>query len=187
MINRIKGVLSLDIYTFEEIEHDENATGQAALVAIVASLLAALGISFGPALIQTQTASSNSGSPVVNFLIITVWAIVAWLIWAGVTYFVGTKIFHGEATYGEMLRVTGYSFAPMAFLIFSAIPCVGLAIALLVFVWSLGAVFMAVRAGLDLDFGRTLVTVIIGWVLYAIGMGIIFSLVLGVASQIPSL
>ncbi len=185
MINRIKGALLLDVDTFEEIEHDESATGQAAIVVIIASILAAMGISFGPVIFQT--AAPGSGSAIVNFLIIAVWAIVAWLIWAAMTYFVGTRIFHGDATYGEMLRVTGFSLAPAAFLILSSIPCIGFAIALIVFVWSLGAVFIAVRSGLDLDFGKTLITVIVGWILYAIGMGIIFSLVLGVSSQIQSI
>ena len=96
--------------------------------------------------------------------------------WSAVTYFIGTKIFHGQATYGEMLRVTGFAFAPMAFLILSAIPCIGLAISLVASVWALGAVFIGVREGLDLDFGRTLITVIVGWFVYAIGMGILFTL-----------
>ena len=178
MINRIKGVLYLDEDTFEEIEHDENATGQAALVVIVASLLGALGISFGPAVLQAV--KPGTGSAIVNFFVIVIWSVVAWLLWAAVTYIIGTKIFHGDATYGEMLRVTGFAFAPLALMIFSAIPCIGLAIALVVIVWSFGAVFIAVRSGLDLDFARTLATVFIGWFLYAIGMGIIFSFFIGV-------
>jgi len=186
MINRIKGALFLDVGTFEEIEHDESATGQAALVAIIASILAALGISFGSTMLQTPGVA-QSGSPLSNFLIVAVWAVVAWLLWSAVTYFIGTKVFDGDATYGEMLRVTGFGFAPAAFMIFSAIPCIGFAISLLVMVWSLGAVFIAARSGLDLSFGKTLVTVLIGWIVYAIGMGIIFSLILGVTGQLQSL
>ncbi|MDX1414187.1 MAG: YIP1 family protein [Candidatus Promineifilaceae bacterium] len=185
MINRIKGALLLDEVVFEEIEHDDSATGQAAVVVIIAAVLGALGVGFGSNLLQT--AMPSSGSAIVNFIIIVVWAIVAWLVWSGVTYFIGTRLFHGEATYGEMLRVTGFGFAPIAFMILSAIPCIGFAISLLVMVWSLGAVFIAVRSGLDLSFGNALVTVLIGWVVYAIGMGIILSLVFGVSNQILSI
>ena len=170
----------LDVDTFEEIEHDEKATGQAALVAVVSAILLALGISIGPVILQPD--NLGSGSPILNFLGIAVFAIIAWLIWSAVTYFIGTKIFDGEATYGEMLRVTGFGFAPMAFMVFSAIPCIGFAIALIVSIWSLAAVFIAVRSGLDLDFGRTLFTVIVGWILYAIGMGIVFSMFVGVTA-----
>ena len=173
MINRIKGVLLLDSAVFEEVEHDEKATGQAALIVIVASILAAVGASSGPFI----TRGINSG--LVVFLGIVFWSILAWLVWAAATYFIGAKIFHGKATYGEMLRVTGFAYAPLAFMVLGAIPCVGFAISLVVSVWALAAVFVGVREGLDLDFGRTLVTVIVGWFIYAIGMGIlvfIFSL-----------
>jgi len=180
MINRIKGALLLDVGTFEEIEHDEKATGQAALVVIIVSILAAIGISIGPVILQPD--NSGSSSLIVNFIVIAVGAIIAWLVWSAVTYIIGAKIFDGEATYGEMLRVTGFGFAPMAFLVLSAIPCIGFAIALIVFVWSLGAVFIAVRSGLDLDFGRTLITVIVGWLVYAIAMGIIFTTFIDVTS-----
>ena len=43
MINRIKGVLLLDPAAFKEVEHDEKATGQAALIVVVVSILAAIG------------------------------------------------------------------------------------------------------------------------------------------------
>ncbi|MHC4373912.1 MAG: YIP1 family protein [Planctomycetota bacterium] len=174
MVSRIKGILLLDQDTFREVEHDEKATGQAALIVIVASILSALGVSFGPVIFQPGVGTAVS--PLFKFLGIAFWAVVAWFVWSAVTYFIGTRIFHGEATYGEMLRVTGFAFAPMAFMILSAIPCIGLAIALVVSVWALGAVLMGVREGLDLDFGRTLVTVIVGWFLYAIGMGILCSI-----------
>lgn len=185
MIDRIKGALLLDEETFEEIEHDESANGQAAVVVVASAILAAAGVSIGSNLLQTSL--PESASVIVNFLIVAVWAIVGWLIWSAVTYIIGTKIFDGEATYGEMLRVTGFGFAPAAFMILSAIPCIGFAISLLVMVWSLGAVFVAVRSGLDLGFGKTLITVIAGWIVYSIGIGIIFSLVFGVSSQLQLL
>lgn len=167
MINRIKGILFLDSAAFEEVEHDDKATGQAALIVIIASILAAIGASSDPFF------KNGISSALVVFLGIVFWSILAWLVWAAVTYFIGTKIYHGEATYNEMLRVTGFAYAPLAFMLLKAIPCIGLFISFLVIVWALAAAFIGVRAGLDLDFGRTLVTVIVGWFIYAIGMGIL--------------
>lgn len=180
MINRIKGVLLLESETFDEIEHDSGATGQAALVVIISSILAAIGAASGPlvATLQLQQSpfSLGSGSPLLVFLGIAIWSVLAWLVWAAATYIIGAKIFPGEATYGEMLRVTGFAFAPVAFMILGVIPCIGFALSLLVMVWSLAAIFVGVREGLDLGFGRTLVTVIIGWFIYGIGMGILGSI-----------
>jgi len=182
MINRIKGVLLLDSAVFDEVEHDEKATGQAALIVIVASILAAIGASSGTFFSSLAmghnpwNVSFGSGSAVMIFLGVIFWSIIAWLVWAAVTYFIGSKIFHGEATYGEMLRVTGFAYAPLAFLILGAISCIGFAISLVISVWALAAVFVGVREGLDLDVGRTAVTVIAGWFVYLIGMGILVSI-----------
>ena len=174
MINRIKGVLFLDSEAFKEIEGDEKATGQAALIVIVASILAALGISFGHVVFNPGVAPTVS--PILKLVGVVFWGLAAWLVWSGVTYYIGTKIFHGVSTYGEMLRVVGFAYTPIAFLILSVIPVFGLAIALLASVWAFAAVFIGVKEGLDLDSGPTLATVLVGWFIYLIGMGILFSL-----------
>ncbi len=179
MINRIKGALLLDPAAFKEVEHDEKATGQAALIVVVVSILAAIGASADP-FVSAMAMGQNpwglglgNGSALTVFLGIAIWSILAWLVWALATYFVGTKIFHGRATYGEMLRVTGFSFAPLGFMILAIIPCIGFAISLIVTIWAFAAVFVGVREGIDLDFGRTLVTVIVGWLIYAIGLAVL--------------
>ena len=43
MINRIVGVLKLDVPTYEEIEHDEGATQQAAIIVLIVAIIAAVG------------------------------------------------------------------------------------------------------------------------------------------------
>lgn len=58
----------------------------------------------------------------------------------------------------------------------SVIPYIGFAISLIVIVWALASVFIGVREGIDLDADRTLVTVIVGWIIYGIGMGILVSI-----------
>lgn len=183
MINRIKGVLFLEAETFNEVEHDKGANGQAALVVIVASILVAI-----DAVINIITRGHSPwfvemASPLVAFLMILIWSLVAWPVWAAATYFVGAKIFSGEATYGEMLRVTGFAYAPLGFMILGVIPCIGFAISLVVSVWALAAVFVGVREGLDLGFGKALVTVIIGWFVYLIGMGIL-GIILGAIQSV---
>jgi hypothetical protein len=177
MISRIKGVLRLESETFREIEHDSGANGQAALVVIIASLLNAFGAATGPFVdalaINQSPLSFGSRSPFLIFLGIAVWSIVAWLVWAAAIYIVGAKIFSGKATYGEMLRVTGFAYAPMALMILAAIPCIGFALSLIITIWTVAAIFIGVREGLDLGFGRTLITVLVGWIIYGIGMAII--------------
>ena len=51
MLDRVIGVFKLSSNTFEEIEHDQNATGEAAIVVAVVALLAAIGGGVGASVI----------------------------------------------------------------------------------------------------------------------------------------
>ena len=164
MFNRILGVLKLDSNTFEEIEHDENATTQAVIIVAVIALISALGSGIG--------SSIGGGGFIGNFISTLIWGFVGWLLWSVVTYFVGTALFKGQATVGEMLRVIGFAYAPQ---FISIIPCIGWIIGL---IWTLAAGFVAVRQGLDLDNMKAFFTIVIGFIVVAIGYALI-GLVLG--------
>lgn len=159
MFNRILGVLKLDSNTFEEIEHDPNATSQAVIIVAIIAVISALGSGFG--------ASIGGGSFFGNFLSSLIWVFIGWLLWSVVTYFVGTTFFQGQATVGEMLRVIGFAYAPQ---FLSIIPCVGWIIGL---IWSLAAGFVAVRQGLDLDNMKSFFTIVIGFIVVVIGYAVI--------------
>jgi hypothetical protein len=89
---------------------------------------------------------------------------------------VGTTLFNGQATIEEMLRVIGFAYAPQ---ILGIIPCCGWFIGL---IWSLVAGFIAVRQGLDLDNINAFLTIVVGFVIYLIGSGILSLLGLGVGA-----
>ena len=169
MLDRLIGVFKLDSNTFEEIEHDQNATGEAAIVVAVVALLAAIGGGVGAAVI------GNRGF-VGSFVSTLIWVFVAWIVWSVVTYIVGTAIFGGKADMGEMLRVTGYAFAPQ---VLAIIPCIGWIIGL---IWTLAALLVAARQGLDLDNTKTAVTLVVGLIVYLIGALILNLLVAGLGA-----
>jgi hypothetical protein len=168
MFNRILGVLKLDSNTFEEIEHDPNATSQALSIVAIIALLTALGSGFG--------ASLGGGSFFGNFIYSLIWAFIGWGLWSVVTYFVGTALFQGQATIEEMLRVIGFAYAPQALAI---IPCIGGIIGL---IWTLAAGFVAVRQGLDIDNMKAFFTIGIGFVVVLIGNALIGFLFGGVSA-----
>lgn len=168
MVNRILGVFKLDVNTFEDIEHDQSATSQAAIVVAIVALLSALGSGIG--------ASISGGGFFMSFIGALIWAFVGWFLWALVTYFVGTTFFGGTATLDEMLRVIGFAQAPM---LLGVIPCVGWIIGA---IWALAAGFIAVRQGLDLDNMKSLLTIAIGFIVYIIGNAIIGMITGGAAA-----
>lgn len=155
LVERIIGVFKLDANVFEEIEHDTNATVQAAMIVAAVAVLSAFGSVIGAAI--------GGRSIVGGFFSSLVWTFVGWFLWSVVTFYVGTNMFGGKATMDEMLRVIGFAYAPQ---MLGIIPCIGSIVGV---IWSLIAGFIAVRQGLDLDDTNACLTIIVGFVLYVIG------------------
>jgi len=198
MLERIIGVLKLDVNTFEAIEADESATSQAATIVAIVAVLAAIGAFFGAQtgnaaldMLSEQLRQMDSQvtipampeiSPVGAAISALITTFVAWLLWSALTYLIGTNLYPAQATMGEMLRVIGFAQAPQLLRVFSFIPCLGAIISLAAAIWSLVAGFIAIRQGLDLDNGQTAVTVVLSWLVAVVvnvcALGPVFRLVL---------
>jgi hypothetical protein len=156
IVDRMIGAATLDIPTYEDVEHDEGATGQAAIVVLLVAIASAIG-SIG-----------NEGRSIIG---VAVFAFVSWLIWAGLTYLIGDKIFGGTATWGELLRTLGFAQAPGVLLILAIIPLLGALVSFIVWIWMLVTGVVAIRQALDFSTGKAIGTAVIAWVvLVLIGM-----------------
>jgi hypothetical protein len=152
MLARLTRIAKFDSTVWAEIEHDESANIEAAVVVVAAFLLSALGSGLGVGGIGGFFSTLLGG------------VLLNWLLWSFVTMFVGTKLFGGEATFWEMARCLGYATAPSALGILAIIPCVGLLVGIAAWILSLVIGFFATREALDLPTDKTIITVIIGWV-----------------------
>lgn len=154
---RVWGVLRLDAFTFEEIEADRTATVQAMIVVIAASLAAGIG--------------GAAGDPVA-LVRETVAALAGWVMWAGLTYVIGTRILPEPQTrthIGELLRLIGFSYAPNLFAVFALIRVIDDLVRGLVALWLLAATVVAVRQALDYRSTlRALAVVLIGWAVFVL-------------------
>ena len=172
LTDRMVRAARLETGLYNEVEADLSATNQALTVVVVTALAGGIGAALGQALAGRPTA-------VVGGLIGGVIAeLVGWLVWSYVMYLVGTRVFHGTATYGELLRTLGFANSPGVLLILRFIPVLGGLIALIVGIWRIVAGFIAVREALDLDNGNTLATIVVGIVAYLVVL-LIVALVLG--------
>lgn len=171
MMERLIGILKLDIDTYEEVEHDESAMSQALTVVGVVAVLGAIGTGL----------SSGDGGGLVGAISSLLGALIGWWVGAWVTYKVGTSLFKGQAdaTHQEMLRVLGFAQAPMALGVFAFIPVVGPILGVVGWVWSLCTYFIAVRQGLDISNLQTVITIL---VMMAVYFAIIFGLAMGIAA-----
>lgn len=166
--DRIIGVFKLDTAVFAEIEHDQTATSQAAVIVAIVAVLSAIGSGIGAAI-------GGRGGALGSILFALVWTFIGWIIWSAVTYFVGTSLFDGQADMGEMMRVIGYAYAPQ---MLGIIPCIG---SLVGGIWSLIASFVAIKEGLDFDTVKAVATVVIGWLLVFI-LNLVLVSVLGIGA-----
>jgi hypothetical protein len=175
LLDRMRRVVMLDASLYEEVEHDQTLNQQALLVVIIVSVASGISALIG-GIIGGQVGRAFLGA-----LVSVVIGVVNYYIWAYVTQFVGTSFFGGTADVGEMLRVLGYAHTPRLLGLLGFIPCVGWLISLAALVLSLIAAVIAIRAALDFDTGKAVVTAIIGWVIIVI-INVIVGLVLGVGA-----
>jgi len=156
LVQRMMGAAKLQVATYEEVEADGSATVQALAVVVISSVAAGLGFS------RTWSLSA--------FVVGAVAALLGWLIWATLTYFIGTKILpepQTRANIGELLRTTGFASSPGAFHVLGRVPLIGEVLSVIVSVWMLVAMVIAVRQALDYrSTGRAVGVCVIGWLVY---------------------
>ncbi len=149
IIDRMIRAARLEPQLYEEVEHDQSATGQAMLVVVLGAVAAGIG--------------ALSGG--IDALVIGVIAsLVGWAVYAFIAYWVGTNIFKGpktEATWGQLLRTLGFASSPRVLFIFAFIPAIGFLVGLAVFSWWLIATVIAIRQALDFDTGRAIATAVV--------------------------
>jgi hypothetical protein len=164
--DRMLGALRLDVETYEEIEADQKATGEAAFVIVASSFVAAAGY----ALLEGGTVNAGFIGAIAELI---AWAVYAWL-----AYLVGTKIIPGKATrstWGELARTLGYATTPRFALLLVAIPGLSGLVRIVVTLWILVATIVALRTALDCGTGRAIVVA----VLASIAQAVVASFILG--------
>jgi hypothetical protein len=154
---RVIGAAKLDVATYEEVEADRGATGQAMLVVVLSAIAAGIGA---------------LGQPGQGPIKMAFAALVAWFVWAFVTWVVGTKILPGpetKADLGELLRTIGFASAPGILRVLTGIRGIGPLLGALVAIWMLVAMVVAVRQALDYrSTGRAIAVCLIGFLFYMV-------------------
>jgi hypothetical protein len=164
LTERMIGAARLDVHTYEEVEADKTAMGQAMWVVVLSSIAAGIGM----------------GEGLIGLIAGTVSALVGWFVWAAVTYVIGTKLLpepQTEADIGQLLRTTGFSATPGILRAFGVVPGLGLIAVFVASIWMLVSMVVAVRQALDYEStGRAVGVCIIGWialVLISVVVGIV--------------
>jgi hypothetical protein len=169
---RMVGVMKADVKTFQEIEADPNAMGQAVTVILIGGVAALIGNIFRIGVIGG-----------VMSLIIT---LISYALWSLVVVLIGTKVMPEPTTkadFSEGFRVIGFTAAPGVFNVLAIIPFLGPLISLFISIWMLIIGVIAVREVLDYsNTGRAIVVVVIAFfVVLIVNLLILTPLLFGAA------
>jgi hypothetical protein len=161
IIERSMGIVQLDDATYEEIEHDNSAITQAAIVVAIVGLAGGIG------------ALDDSGWGLIAG---PIGAVVGWAIASFFIYIVGTRLIPStttEADLGQVLRLYGYASVPGLANVFGFIPVVGWIVGLAAAIWGIVCAVKAIKHALEMSTGRAIVTGILAAIVSAIVLGII--------------
>jgi hypothetical protein len=153
---RMIGAMRGDVKTFQEIEADPTAIGQAVTVIVIASLASLIGNIFRAGL---------------TFGIMQmIMALIGYAIWSFLIVIVGTKIMPEPTTkadFQEGFRVIGFTASPGVLNILAIIPFLGPLISFVISLWMLVIGVIAVKEVLDYsNVGRAIVVCLIALIVW---------------------
>ncbi len=176
LTQRIIGAFTFRKGVYEEVEQDADFTRTAWLIVIVVAFLDQLG----------SFATGNIARWFGGAIIATIMAVIGFAVAAAIVSWVGLSVYKADVTFDELVRTLGLAYvwrivgflgvltAPFGFL-----NCLVAPLYILAFILGLVAWFVAAKEALDLEWGPTIITVILGWLAFLVIM-LITGVVLGI-------
>lgn len=164
MMDRIIGAFTFRKGVYSEVESDASFTPTAWIIVAVAAFLNQLGS-------NAAAASVVGGNWLFGAIGGTIFTVAGFGLGAFVISYIGKTLFNAEVSFEEMVRTLGLAYVWNAIgflgilaLIGRAMSCITGPISLLAALAGLVAFFVAAKEALDLEWGQTIITVLIGWV-----------------------
>jgi hypothetical protein len=161
---RMVGAMQADVKTFQEIEADPTAIGQAVTVILIAGVASLLGNIFRVGLVGG-----------IKSLFVT---LVLYALWSLLVVLIGTKVMPESTTkadFNEAFRVIGFTASPGVFNVFAIVPFLGPLISFAISLWMLVIGVIAVREVLDYsNTGRAIIVCLLAMVVCWIVMVLVY-------------
>src|SRR6476469_5290980 len=169
---RMVGAMKADVKTFQEIEADPAAIGQAVTVIVIAGVASLIGNVF------------RSG--VVGGMMALILSLISYALWSLLVVLIGTKVMPEPATkadFNEAFRVVGFTASPGVFNVLAIIPFLGPLISFVISLWMIVIGVIAVREVLDYsNTGRAIIVCLLAMVaIWIISMLVLPPLLIGSA------
>ena len=151
---RMVGAMRADVKTFQEIEADPSAIGQAVTVIVIAGVASLIGNIFRLGVFLGM----------MNLVV----SLAGYALWSLLVVLIGTKLMPEPATkadFNEAFRVVGFTASPGVFNVLAIIPFLGPMISFFISLWMIVIGVIAVREVLDYsNTGRAIIVCLIAMV-----------------------
>jgi len=164
-VERMVGAAKFNSSTYEDVEADRGATGQAFAVVLLSSLAAGIGASSG----------------VRGLVVGTVLSLVGWLVWAVLIYLIGARWLPEPGTQsdtGELIRTIGFATSPGILRVVGIVPFLTSIVFTITALWMLATMVVGVRQALDYkSTWRALGVCLLGWIVQFVAFILLLRLV----------
>ena len=165
-VGRIMGAVRLNRDVYEEIEHDQGATSQAAIIVVGTSLAAGVG-------------GISTGGPL-GLIAFAIAGLASWAVWAWIAYFVGTRVFataETSASWGELARTLGFASSPRILYLLGLVPGIFEVVSFFVGIWVILTTITALKAALEMGTWRAVGTALVAVIPSSIVFGIVYTII----------
>jgi hypothetical protein len=159
---RMVGAMKADVKTFQEIEADPSAIGQAVAVIVIAGVASLIGNIFRAGVTAGVMALLAS--------------LIGYALWTLLVVLIGTKLMPEPTTkadFNEGFRVIGFTASPGVFNVLAIVPFLGPLISFFIWIWMVVVGVVAVREVLDYSssaraFIVCLIAAVICWIIVSL-------------------
>lgn len=188
LLSRIIGALTFRRETYEDVEQDTTFTRTAWIIVAVVSLLTRL-TAGAPSIADSGVFAWLLGAALSAAVAVVAFGVAAWAI-----SMVGQGLFNAEVTFYEIVRTLGLAYVWAAFGVLGLIGLLSPSLRSLVFiilaiatVLTVIAWVYAAKRALDLSWGKTFITVLLGTIVFIAISELIVVALGGLGLQVPSL
>lgn len=174
LVNRMVRAAKLHRAVYAEVAADITATRQAVGVVVITALAAFISDQIGPPDLTWLGVPAEDGGSSFGILLLIIGpilAIIAWLAWSVVAWYVGTRMIaqdRQDVQFLEVARAIGFAQTPSVLGVTLFIPVVGLIIQVGVFFWVLATGFVAIRESMRLTDGQAAGTMVVGVIAFLV-------------------
>ena len=163
LLSRIIGAFEFRRSVYAEVEEDRSFTNTAWVLVVVSAFLNQVG----------SHASANLANWLISAVVGTITSVLGFALAALIIDRVGRALFGADVTFNQLVRTLGLAFVWNAIGVFgiftSLTPTLSCVLSLILFAATVLLViawFVAAHEALDLPWGRTLFTVVLGWIIF---------------------